>query len=203
MDQAEIQKITQKIKNCEALALNPGTPAEGENAKNAAINLSTLYNIPCIFTDNTLKRESNQYKPKIEKPKLHSKIIELETCLSENNWKFSYYRSGKRIYLWGNRPNEEIHIGAQGHGSFYCQHLYKPTNMFRDLGNSIYSINAFFDSISYRYGVWNLRPKSENKEKWIPVEDFANRVDVIDDMLLGKKKNLFESYKFKKHSMVI
>ena len=44
------QKIREKIENLIRLAERPGTPAEGESARKAAIALSIKYGIPCKFT---------------------------------------------------------------------------------------------------------------------------------------------------------
>jgi hypothetical protein len=191
--------IEHKIRALEALALRPGTPAEGDLAKQRAIELSQKHGVRSIFTDPTYKPVSRP-KPKVA-PKLHPIVVALDNYLRREGWIFSGFGKGMRIYKNASRPDEEIHMTAHGFSQFTCQHLYIPSGHYRQAGNNPEELISFFDSVSYRLQLWPDRnPTEEDFYGWgewtpePPVADTATaegevkgRVDIIDEMLTGQK----------------
>jgi hypothetical protein len=122
------EKIREKIEHLIRLAERPGTPAEGENAKKRAIELSIKYGIPCKFTTKTAPPKTKPiFNASVQADKLMNDwVVSLKTY----GWVVSEQVStkvGRQLRFRKNGRSSEIRVTQRKGGTdFEAEHIGNP-----------------------------------------------------------------------------
>ncbi len=156
------QQIREKIERLIRLAERPGTPAEGENAKQRAIALSIKYGIACKYTPKTIPSKPKTTPGPMERAsqqEIHDALMnKWIKALNNFGWKMisgSPTKVGRQICFRKSGFDSEVRVTQRKNGEdFEAEHIKNPdpTSDGRDRSFSIFmcvSIGQLLTHLAY------------------------------------------------------